>query len=219
MDHAPIRRLTRSTLLAMVGILSVGVWIDMPARAGDLTWCDRGHAKMEESAWRQAEKLYDLCIENGGLEAGELAMAHHRLGRALMKQRRLDEATRAMDAALAADADFHPAWNTRAWIALLNGDPQHALEDVREALRLAPDEVRAVDTLAHIQAALGRREEASAEFRRALSLHGMEGVAKYQQALIDAGYDPGPPDGIAGPQTNSALDACAADACILWPLP
>lgn len=82
MDSARIRYRPGITLLAMAVILAAGNWAANPAWAGDLTWCGRGDAKADEGSWRQAEKLYDLCITNGELEGAGLASAHHRHGRA-----------------------------------------------------------------------------------------------------------------------------------------
>ena len=219
MDSRWIRDKPGIKLLAMVVILAAGMWAASPAWAGDLTWCNRGDAKADEGSWRQAEKLYGLCITNGELEGAELASAHHRHGRALMKLKRFDQALGAMDAALAADDAHAPAWNTRAWLGLLTDSLEQALSDAERALNLAPDNVRAIDTQAHILAALGRGDEALAAFNRAVSLYDSEGVAKYQNALAAAGYDPGSADGVAGARTHEALAACVADACNLWPIP
>jgi len=45
-----------------------------------------------------------------------------------------------------------------------------ALADADAALKLKPDAAPALDTRAHILEALGRREEAIADFRRALAI-------------------------------------------------
>lgn len=51
------------------------------------------------------------------------------------------------------------------------------LQDVEQSLALRPNSVNALDTRAHIFEALGRRDEAIADFRQALS------VAQSDQAL------------------------------------
>jgi len=171
---------------------------------------------MDEDKFRRAEKLYDLCIAADDLTDRELALAYHRLGRALMKQNRLEEAMIAVDQALDTDPTYHLAWNTRAWIGLLNHDLIVALDDSQRAIDFSEDNIRALDAHAHILAALGRPEAAMVAFNRVLVLYGSDGVAKYQRALADAGYDPGPADGLAGPATRAALEQCVGDACILW---
>ena len=200
----------------VLALLLIVILADGPARAGDLSWCDKGDALMDEDRFRRAEKLYDLCIATDDLTDHELALAHHRRGRAFMKQEQLEDALAAIDQALDADPTYHPAWNTRAWIGLLKNDLIVALDDSRRGIDFSEDNVRVLDTYAHILAALGRHEEAMTAFNRVLALYGPEGIAKYQGALEESGYDPGPADGIAGPATRGALEQCVADACILW---
>jgi tetratricopeptide (TPR) repeat protein len=61
-------------------------------------------------------------------------------------------------------------YNSRAWAYFKAGKPAQGLPDVRKALELQPNYARALDTRGSIFEALGRREQAIADFRRALSL-------------------------------------------------
>ena len=90
------------------------------------------------------------------------------------------------------------------------------LGEVDRALSLDPGDVRAIDTRAHVLAALGRQSEALAEFERAMQAGGADWVRTYQEALAKHGYYPG---AIYGggyrPQTQAALVACLDAGCRL----
>lgn len=64
------------------------------------------------------------------------------------------------------------AYNERAWAYLKMGKAAQGLPDVEKSLELNPNNGMALDTRGHIFEALGRREEAVADFRRALSVSG-----------------------------------------------
>ncbi len=55
------------------------------------------------------------------------------------------------------------------------------------SLSLDPDDERAIDTGAHVLAALGRAGEALAAFERAMQIGGADRVRKYQKALARHG--------------------------------
>ena len=57
----------------------------------------------------------------------------------------------------------------RAWASFKAGKAAEGLGDADAALKLKPDWAPALDTRGHILEALGRREEAIADFRRALA--------------------------------------------------
>jgi tetratricopeptide (TPR) repeat protein len=57
----------------------------------------------------------------------------------------------------------------RAWAHLKRGDPAQGLPDADLALQIKPGDPQALDARGHIYEALGRREEAIADFRRALA--------------------------------------------------
>ena len=62
------------------------------------------------------------------------------------------------------------AYNERAWAYFRMGKAAQGLPDVEKSLELDPNFARALDTRGHIFETLGRREEAAADFRRALSM-------------------------------------------------
>jgi peptidoglycan hydrolase-like protein with peptidoglycan-binding domain len=59
-------------------------------------------------------------------------------------------------------------------------------------------------------------EQAGTMFDKGMQQQTPQGVEKIQRKLKEAGYDPGPVDGVYGPRTRSALEACARDACNIW---
>lgn len=178
--------------------------------------CAEAAALHEGHDYEGAVAAYTTCLRDIEDDAAAMADAYHRRGRAHMKLGDLEAAMTDYDLAIAVLPAHGGAWNSRAWVRYLDGDHETALADVTRALDLDPDSVRALDTRAHILAALGRQEEAMASFEAAMARHSTAGIAKTQEHLLAAGYDPGPADGIYGPLTRGALAACVADACNIW---
>ena len=106
-------------------------------------------------------------------------------------------------------------YNGRAWSRYLHGQNAEALHDVNHSLSLLPTNPVVIDTKAHILAALKRPQEALTEFERAMEIGGASRVKKYQEALKEHGYDPGPVDGNYGEATQQALLACLSAGCRL----
>jgi tetratricopeptide (TPR) repeat protein len=65
---------------------------------------------------------------------------------------------------------FTGAYNNRVWAYFKAGKAADGVPDVQRALELNSNNADALDTRGHILEVLGRREEASADFRRALSI-------------------------------------------------
>ncbi|MFQ5567944.1 MAG: peptidoglycan-binding protein, partial [Paracoccaceae bacterium] len=103
----------------------------------------------------------------------------------------------------------------RAWVLYLEGRNTEALGDVERSLSDRPDFLDAIDTRAHVLAALGRRGEALAEFERVMQLGGANWVRSYQGALAEHGYYRGAIDGVYGPEVRAALVACLEAGCRL----
>lgn len=201
----------RQSVLAAVLILAA-----IEARAGMPVACDEAAALHTSGQYEAAVARYTDCLLEIDGDAAAMADAYHRRGRAYMKSGDLDAAITDYTLAIAVVPDHAGAFNSRAWAHYLAGRHDMALADVEQSLALDPSSVRAVDTRAHILAALGRKEEAMAAFDQAMAMHGTTGIAKTQDHLRAAGYDPGPSDGIYGPLTRAALAACVADACNIW---
>jgi tetratricopeptide (TPR) repeat protein len=190
--------------------------VPLAAQAETPPACAEAAAQHEAGRYEAALAGYDACLRVIEGDADAMADAYHRRGRAHMKLGDLDAAMVDYDLAIAVAPGHAGAWNSRAWVRYLQGEHEAALADVEQALVLEPQSVRALDTRAHILAALQRTGEAMAAFEQAMALHGDRGIAKTQEHLRAAGYDPGPIDGIYEPRTRQALAACVADACNLW---
>jgi tetratricopeptide (TPR) repeat protein len=108
------------------------------------------------------------------------------------------------------------AYSLLAWDLYLNGRNTKALTDVVRSLSDLPDHLNAIDTHAHVLAALGRPGEALAEFERVVELGGVNWVRNYQEALIEHGYYRGAIDGTYGQQTRAALVACLDAGAGCW---
>ncbi len=67
--------------------------------------------------------------------------------------------------------------DTLGWACFQADDPQTALEHLREAIRLAPDQATSHYRLGKVLAATGRLEEARGCFQAALR-HGLGGAAR-----------------------------------------
>jgi tetratricopeptide (TPR) repeat protein len=63
------------------------------------------------------------------------------------------------------------AYNNRAWTYLKAGKAAEGLPDAEWTLQLRPNDANALDTRGHILEALGRHEEAIADFLRAIAIN------------------------------------------------
>jgi TonB family protein len=102
------------------------------------------------------------------------------------------------------------AYNERAWAYFKMGNAAQGLPDVEKSLELDPNLARALDTRAHIFEALGRREEAVADFRRALSVAEADTALKISsRAGLKRLGIPLPPDasvdGVADPSRQADI--------------
>lgn len=201
----------RHLVLAAVLVLAA-----LGAQAATPSSCDEAAALHAAGQYGEAVTRYTDCLLEIENDPAAMADAYHRRGRASMKAGDLDAAITDYTLTIFVKPDHAAAWNSRAWAHYLAGRHEMALADVEQALVFDPDSVRTVDTRAHILAALGREEEAMVAFEQAMALHDAAGIAKTQDHLRLAGYDPGPSDGIYGPRTRAALAACVADACNIW---
>ncbi|MFQ5882492.1 MAG: tetratricopeptide repeat protein [Candidatus Methylomirabilales bacterium] len=97
---------------------------------------------------------------------------HNALGIALMADRRLDEAIKAFEEAVRADARFSEAKNNLASVYMLKGNPEKARTILLEVLKdpFYPTPEYAYFNLAKIFEQQGKLDQAIREYRRALDI-------------------------------------------------
>ncbi len=86
------------------------------------------------------------------------------------RQGEYDKGISDFNAALARDTKFERAYMGRTLSLLRKNDQQGALRSVEEMVRNIPGSAIAVETKAYVLKALGRREQAIAEYRKALAM-------------------------------------------------
>jgi tetratricopeptide (TPR) repeat protein len=92
---------------------------------------------------------------------------------------------------LSAAIAFHPtpsAFNNRAWSYFKTGKAAQGLPDAERSLQLRPDDAPTLGTRGLIYEALGRSEDAIADFRRALAID--PNMREGREALQRLGVSP-----------------------------
>lgn len=174
---------------------------------------------------RYRQKKYDLAVKDltRAIELNpKRSGAHNNRGRAYHMQRKYALAVKDFDRALRlrpgnkrTTRNRGDAFNGLAWDAYKAGKLELALAHADSSLRDRHDGAAAYDTRAHVLAALGRIDDAMADFERAIKLDGSVRVAKYQRALKDAGHWPDKIDAKLTDAFRKALRACLTAGCRL----
>ena len=183
-----------------------------------LAWAyhNRGVAYFNLGEYRRAIEDYDQALLLDPDEVNSLngrGVAYRRLGQYRRAIEDLDEALLLDPGHVRARANRGIAYNALAWDLYLEGRNAEALDDVGRSLSDGPDSALAIDTRAHVLAALGRRREARAEFERVMKMGGAAQVRAYQEALARNGYYRGAIDGTYEAWTRAALGACLEAGC------
>ena len=100
----------------------------------------------------------------------ETVRTHLDHGVACLAKGKYDDAIACFDKAIALDPNVATAYNNRAWTYFKCGKSDLGLPDAQRAVERAPDNASFLDTRGQIYAALGRREEAIADLKKALSI-------------------------------------------------
>ena len=164
-----------------------------------------------------------VVIRSGQWQGKDLAWAYNNrgianaeLGNPARAIEDYDQALRLNPGFIKARANRGIAYNGLAWDLYLKGRNAQALDNADRSLSDRPDSAAAINTRAHVLAALGRRNEALGAFERVMRVGGADWVRTYQEALAKHGYYPG---AIYGggyrPQTQAALVACLDAGCRL----
>ncbi len=84
-----------------------------------------------------------------------------------------------------AGASMAVVYNNRAWAYFKTGKAAQGLPDAERSLQLRPDNTFALDTRGNILEALGRREEAVADFRRVIALNPNDANAEEARKALE----------------------------------
>jgi tetratricopeptide (TPR) repeat protein len=173
----------------------------------------RGLAYQDLGDTGRALQEYETALQ---LDASNF-LAQWQRGEVLAQLGRSTAARRDFETVLALMTDPAMFYNEAAWhLYLSGGEHAAALAFVRRALADEPGTVAYLDTEGHLLAALGEPGPALASFEHGLRLADAEFVARAQRGLASQGYFTGTADGVYGPATRAALEACIRDACNIW---
>jgi tetratricopeptide (TPR) repeat protein len=129
-----------------------------------------------------------------------------------------DAAIRDYDEAIRLRPDFAVALNNRAWAYYKSGRPEQGMGDVEASLRFDPGSAHSYDTRAHISKALGRKQAALIDFKKALRLADKKLITLYQCGLQNENMYSGKQDGLLSEELFDAMERCV-DAPKCDPLP
>ncbi|MCC6538369.1 MAG: tetratricopeptide repeat protein [Bryobacterales bacterium] len=130
-------------------------------------WRNWGLLEAEAGCWEPAARALARAI---ALEPD--AVAAYRLGVALARLGRLEEAAEAYRRALALDGSLAEAWNNLGHVTAQQGRPEEALAPLAEALKHRPDYVEARYNLGVTLQSLGRIAEAREAYQTVLAAAG-----------------------------------------------
>ncbi len=85
--------------------------------------------------------------------------------------KKLDLATRLLDAVVDLAPDYAEGWNRRAYVHYLNGDIERMVGDLRRCLALEPNHYRALDGLAQVLRETGQKKAALKAYERLIEIH------------------------------------------------
>lgn len=124
------------------------------------------------------------------------------------------EAVADYDRSLAIEPEQAIALNNRAWAYFRWGKGTLGVDDVEKSLVLDPSSGASWDTRAHINQSMGKREQALADYRKAVTFGGPRMTKMYQCGLKEHGHYKGEVDGKPNPELYDALGKCVLDtAC------
>ena len=162
---------------------------DVPILAGS----DHAEALIMAAAEApHAEKTARLVV-SGGSARGEASIAIRiepspalvsvRRGRALLDQRRYDDALEALDRALVLNPDEAAAYTLRGSILTRKGDYDRAITDFGEAIRRNADDAAAYNNRGLARRGRGEYHRAIADYNEAIRLNPADAVVRYNRGM------------------------------------
>ena len=159
-----------------------------PAPMGGVPYNDRSNDSSAKQQDERAEAAGRAAIRRDPDDAE----AHYRLGLALARQRKLEEAVGEFRVAIRLKPDYAEPHNDLGNALLDQGKPEEAVAEHRAAIRLKPDYADAHADLANALLDQGKLEETTAECREALRLR--PDFAMAHNDLGDALFRQGKPE-------------------------
>lgn len=150
------------------------------ARMRDDLYALLSTAEDEESANKIAERIGRLWRVSGSPTVTLLIDRANEQ----MKEKKLETATKLLDAAVEIAPDFAEAWNRRAFVNFESGNVRNALGDLRRVLALDPNHFQALSGLGAIMKEIGNDAAALEAYERLLVVHPFaEGAEKAYEEL------------------------------------
>lgn len=139
----------------------------------------------------EAERFYLECLQRDpNMEA-----ARHALAALLVRQGRMADAQRMIEAWITADPRLATAYAEYAWLQLQTGDLPRSRDLLMQALALNPRDIRALTELGQVFEAMHRPDRALVCYERALEVNPHQpALAARVNDLIRQGVQPPKPD-------------------------
>ncbi len=179
---------------------------------------NRGNVYRDLGQYERAIAAFDQAIQlspNYATAYNNLGWTYFNLGEFRLAMQNYNYAIRLDPGNDIVRSNLAIAQNGLAWKLYSTGHAAEGLPYVDQSLDWSPNTVPFINTRAHIYAAVGRAQDALAEFERAMQVGGADAVQFYEEALARRGYNPGTIDGHYRDQTRSALQACLEAGCRL----
>jgi tetratricopeptide (TPR) repeat protein len=128
------------SVVVALGALGAVCLASMPAKSEDLTWCKQAIATQEAKKFEQAVGEINRCIDSGGLQDSNLAVALHNRGIAFTDLNRFEEAIEDFTASLRLRPEHANTYFRRAHALHLMSEFDKAIADYTNVVRLDPND-------------------------------------------------------------------------------
>ncbi len=150
-------------------------------------------------------------IQSGQYSGKGLAWVHYNRANAFNALGEYERAIEDYDRTLSLDPAFAYAYTNRGVAYRFLGQNERAIQDFDRALQLNPKDSGAYQSRGAAWEALGDYQKAVSDWEKAIMLDGPARAGWWQEYLAGKGHYRGAIDGVYGPGTRKALEACAAD--------